>query len=509
MQLRPYQSKGVQDVRLKLAHNRAVMRQLATGGGKTAEFSKITDLANEKQSRVWVIAPRDQLLKQASNHLHAIGVKHGQITAKRNESRAFDVHVVSLQTIQRRIKNDRIINWPDLAIFDEAHLNLDAQLRISAYFPPHVKIIGYTATPERLDGRGLSELYGDIVYGPSIRELVRQGHLCDVNYLSPHLEGLELLKKTGIDYDEMQLEDLLERRKVYGSAIAHYRQYADKKPALAFCRSIKAAKETAERFSEAGYNSEFVSGKMSYKEQHTILEALRDGKIHVLANCDLATYGVDVPRAEVAIMLRPTLSYALFMQMIGRVLRRYESPNGLYVKTEGIILDHVNNFDIHGHPLDDHDWNFTGDRKRRTKRDPEESGYKRCSECFKVYEGPVCPLCGHENETRGRPDLVEVDAELIKREPRKMADRPYSERVEYAGRVTEAREARNIEEMLTIAKELKNQPMWVYWELSRGLETVDSDLLKEIALIKKYKPGWVRMQIENVERRLGNEHKHD
>jgi len=502
MQLRPYQAQGVQEVKEKLRYNRAVVRQLATGGGKTPEFSKVTDMATEKQSRVWLIAPRDQLLKQASNHLYEIGVKHGQITAKKNESRAFQVHVVSLQTIQKRIKNERVINWPDLAIFDEAHLNLDAQLRISLEFPSHVKIIGYTATPERLDGRGLSELYGDIVYGPPIKELIQGGHLCDVNYLSPHLEGLESLKKSGMDYNELQLEDLLERRKVYGSAIAHYRQYADKKPALAFCRSIKAAKETAERFGEAGYNSEYISGKMSYKEQHTILDALRDGKIHVLANCDLATYGVDVPRAEVAIMLRPTLSYALFMQMIGRVLRRYESPNGLYVKTEGIILDHVNNFDNHGHPLDQHEWNFTGERKRKKGEEEDESPYKRCEECFKVFEGLTCPNCGHENEVRGRSELLEVDAELIKREPKKMGERPVEQRIEYAGRVAEARESRNVAEMLTLAVELDNRIMWVYWELSREEKVVNVELLKEIAFIKEYKPGWVRMQIENVERKL-------
>jgi len=197
MPLRKYQQDQVDGARKVLARARSVLLQAPTGSGKTVQFSDITARTTKNGHCTWIIVPRNELLKQASDHLAKHKVPHGLISAQSRESRAYKVHVVSKDTLIRRY--DKIKNWPDLMIMDEAHLYLDRQIEIASHLPEHTKIIGYTATPERLDGRGLSTasggLYDEIVYGPSIAELIEMGYLSNMRYFCPPMEGLEELHR--------------------------------------------------------------------------------------------------------------------------------------------------------------------------------------------------------------------------------------------------------------------------------------------------------------------------
>ena len=136
--------------------------------------------------------------------------------------------------------------------------------------------------------------------------------------------GVEKLHKRGTEYKPDELDALLEERAVYGDAVDHYRRHADGKPALVYCRNIEAADKTASVFSSAGYKFENIDGTMTYKRRETLLNGLKYGDIQGLTSCELITYGLDVPRVECVIMLRPTLSRALYCQMIGRGLRPSE-----------------------------------------------------------------------------------------------------------------------------------------------------------------------------------------
>ena len=172
----------------------------------------------------------------------------------------------------RRI--ERVKSWPDLLIFDEAHLYYDAQLAIierAANQKGGLRVIGITATPERLDGRGLSTHAGGPYevahFGPSIPWLVDRGFLSPLRYFAPPIAGLESIHRRGTEYDANELEALLEKRKVYGDVVRYYekygsvakpsislpdnptartnQQYHRGRPALIFCRSVKSAYETA------------------------------------------------------------------------------------------------------------------------------------------------------------------------------------------------------------------------------------------------------------------------
>ncbi len=494
MRLRPYQQTAINETKSILARYKAAMLQLLTGLGKTFVFANITEMARSKDKRVWIIVPRNELLRQSSDTLRAMKIPHGIINAKSNESRAYEVHVASKDTLTRRIKADKIKNWPDLIVFDEAHLNLDAQIRIAEAAPEKTKIIGVTATPERLDGRGLSELYGDISYGPSMQWAIENGYLSNFKYFCPPTEGIDKLHRKGTDYDQKELQELLERKRIFGSAIQHYKQYADKKPCLVFCRSVAAAEDTALRFQAAGYKFLSIDGKMTYEERKKRIEALRNGEIHGLTSCELITYGLDVPVVGCVIMLRPTLSRTLFFQMIGRGLR--PSPG----KEFCIILDHVNNLLEHGHPIDEHEWNFHGTEKSKKKKGDDIAMASLCPNCFMYFKGDRCDNCNAEKEVKVGKGLVEVEGRLVEIQgPVKLADRPPEEKTEISARIKAFVEARDIKGLLEVADDLGYKPLWVHRQLVDEGQ-VNVDILKEIAQIKGYKSGWVKLHLKGFRR---------
>lgn len=504
--LRPYQQKLFEDVRVAFRGKRSVLMQLPTGGGKTYIFAKMTESALKLGRQIWIVVPRNELLQQASDTLVNINVPHGKIAAGINESLAYKVHVVSKDTLIRRY--DKIKRQPNLMIIDEAHLALDRYLEIANRFS-NSRILGVTATPERLDGRGLSELYESIVLGPTLPELIELNYLTTVEYYSPPIQGLEEIKRRGTEYSPEELDGLLRRRKIYGRAIDHYRRHAENKPCLVYCRGVKAADEIADKFTNAGYRFENIDGTMRYAKRKALIDALKSGKIHGLTSCDLITYGLDVPRVECIIMLRPTLSRTLYLQMVGRGLRPY---NG---KEKCIVLDHVGNLREHGHPLAHYDWNFEGAEKRRKSKKPDVAHLRLCPEIDYLYcEKPTCTGCPHNKNGKGRRNLEELEGNLEKIEsPVKLSDRPFDEQRKYVDKIgsliDDFKESElvgkiapgPIGDMLSIANALGRNPMWVYHELTRDRKSVNIPLLHEIARQKSYKAGWVYFQIKNLRER--------
>lgn len=507
MILRPYQKELYQKVRESFRRNRSVFMQLHCGGGKTAIFSHMAASAKERGRRVWICLPRKELLDQASKTLSALGVPHGRIDAKTQESAAFSLHLVSSNTLIRRW--DKIKKPPDFIIIDEGHLYFDRQVEIFDRYPGS-KILAVSASPERLDGRGLGDLYGDLVEGPSMAWMVEDGYLVPFRYFAPPINGLDKVKRRGYEYDETDLAALLEARKVYGDAVSKYKQHADGKPALVFARSIKEAEKVAYKFETAGYNFLPISSETKGAERTRLIEALRDREIDGLVNCEVAVYGLDVPSIECLIMLRPTTSRALYTQMIGRGSRTSAG------KTECTVIDHVGLYQEFGHPLTPHGWNFTGTKKRKRAPDPNAS-LRLCPETFMYCTKPACTDCG--NNKTGRKSRAEeiVDCEL--REvpaPVELKNRAPEIRREFQDRLDAAiaagREAYlenpkkirpgPIGDMIRIGRQLGMNPMWVYWKLAAESKVVQVSLLHEIARQCDYKPGWAWWQKKDIETRL-------
>jgi DNA repair protein RadD len=219
--------------------------------------------------------------------------------------------------------------------------------------------LGVTATPARLDGKGLGIAVGGIfdalVPGPSIRELVELGFLSPARVFVPEsLIDLRGVRTRGGDFVAGDLAKRVDKHSVSGDAVEHYRLRADHQPAIAFGCTVDHCEHIAERFRDAGYRSQCVHGDLKTKDRDRMIAGLGTGEIEVLTSCDLISEGLDVPAVGAVILLRPTKSLVLFMQQVGRGMRT--APG----KTALIINDHAGNTLRHGLPDQERIWTLDG-----------------------------------------------------------------------------------------------------------------------------------------------------
>jgi len=362
---------------------RAPLLVLPTGGGKTIIFSAIAHSAASRGRRVLILVHRRELIHQTSSKLAWVGLEHGIIAAGMPATDA-PVQVASVQTLARRLSR---IDWqPGLIIIDEAHHATAGQwARILDHWPNTYRL-GVTATPCRLDGRGLGAAFDAMVLGPSVADLTSAGFLSPARiYAPPVVADLQGIRSRGGDYANDQAAAAMDRPTVTGDAISHYQRLAASQQAIAFCCNVKHAVSVCDAFKTAGISAELLLGNTPDREQ--VVADFATHRIRVLVTVDVVSEGFDVPAASCAILLRPTQSLGLYLQQVGRVLRPASG------KEHAVILDHVGNVNRHGFPDDPRDWSLD-DRMRRSKGTPAPS-VRTCPECFAAFKPqPQCPICG-------------------------------------------------------------------------------------------------------------------
>ncbi len=412
-QLRPYQQTGVNQIRVAYSSGfHAPLYTLPTGGGKTILYAFITESAAAKGNRVLILEHRQELITQASDKLSEIGVSHG-IIAPGHSMTGDPVQVASVQTLVKRL--DRMPEQ-DLIIIDEAHHSTAGSWsKILKHFST-AKILGVTATPARLDGKGLGQhcggFFDTLIEGPSVRWLIDNGFLCQpVVYAPPTDFNTEGIRTIAGDFDKKEVNHRIDKPKITGCAIEHYQRLCPGVPALVFCASIKHAEHVLQQAREAGIASEIIDGTLSRQVRKHRIDALASGALQWLVTVDVVSEGTDIPVVGAAILLRPTKSLGLYLQQVGRALRIYPG------KTEAIILDHVGNCWRHGMPDDVRHWTLDGYRqKRRGKNAPgPDVKISMCKYCYAVFSaGAVkCPLCGIPVQVNGR-EYKQVDGQLQK-----------------------------------------------------------------------------------------------
>lgn len=418
--LRSYQSDGVGLVRAKfLSGNRRVIYCLPTGGGKTPIFTHIAEQSSKKGKRVIILVHRQELLLQCSRHLTALGVPHGRVAPGHSMTRDH-IQVASVQALVRRL--DKYAS-PDLIIIDEAHHATAGSWRKVISHWEKSFVLGVTATPTRTDGQGLGitsgGVFDSLILGPSVGDLIAMGYLTEPIVYAPKTDlDLSGLRSRMGDYEKEELVKRVDKPKITGSAVEHYRKLCNGVPAIAFCASVEHAKHVAADFSSSGYRAKSLDGKMGDLERKQIIEDLGAGKIDILTSCEIVSEGTDIPVVGAAILLRPTQSTGLYLQQVGRALRPYPG------KSKTIILDHAGNVLRHGLPDDDREWTLEGVKKKKKKSDEgPDIQIRQCPKCYVVHRpAPVCPTCGHVYEIKARK-VEEEDGELVKFDAEKLKKR--------------------------------------------------------------------------------------
>jgi DNA repair protein RadD len=398
MNLRPYQQQLVTEIRgqYQLGH-RSVLAVLPTGGGKTVCFSYIAQAASIKGNRVLILVHRAELLDQASR---AMPVPHGIIAANRGMDLSHAVQVASVQTVARRL---HLLprDFFQLIVVDEAHHTSAGTWDKTIQHFHAAKLLGVTATPIRGDGRGLGGHYQVMVEGPTAQQLTDDGYLAPAKVLAPPgFDSAGLRKRMG-DFDTKDAEQRVGT--IMGDCVGHYRKHLDGQTAIAFCCSVAHAEATARLFQSAGIAAASIDGTMSNERRRDLLSELGTGRLRVLTSCALIGEGVDVPSVGGCILLRPTASVGLHLQMIGRCLRPQDGKRA-------VVLDHVGNTLRLGHHLEPREWSLDGGAKRDREQAPS---VKVCPQCFATSpsQAQVCSDCGHVFRAEVR-ELKVVDGEL-------------------------------------------------------------------------------------------------
>lgn len=402
---RPYQERAIKAIRAAFANGfKAPLLVMPTGAGKTACFSLIAESAARRLRRVLILVHRIELVDQVVAALEQVGVAPDVIAAQCARKKINRVvTVASVQTLLRRL-TDYV--EPTLIILDEGHHcaqgnSWDQVFR--AY--PHAKKLGVTATPLRLDGRGLAHSFDHLIVGPSTQELIDMGYLAPPRVFAPPTVDTSGLHKRAGEFRLEETNALMDVPTIHGDALSHYRKHVDGKRALVFCTSVEHAHHIAEHFRKGGYQAAALCGGTDRQVRRMVVDDFRDGKIQVLSSCDLFSEGFDCPGAEVGIMLRPTASLGLWLQQCGRILR--PAPG----KKHATILDHVGNCIRHGLPNEPREWELTSDVIKKKKSVAQN---RICTSCWCANPpgAKVCLDCGVPFPIAERDPIEEREGEL-------------------------------------------------------------------------------------------------
>lgn len=404
-----HQIKMIDECRQAMLNgHKSILLQLPTGGGKSIVAAEFIRRSLIKDKKSLFIVPRRELVRQMDVTFNNFGISHSFVCAGHSFNPFSNVHVGTVGSLPKRIDK---VN-PDIVFVDEAHI-CGGQLEgiIDHYKSKGSWIIGMSATPKRLDGKGLGRYYSHMVKGPSLGWLIKNGYLSKYVLFAP--DDPQLTHKDFIRKGE--LEDRMEKDRVLvGNAINHYKKYAIGKLAIVYTMSRKHSEIIVEQAKLSGIRAMAVDGNTPDAERKRIIKMFAMRELDWIVNCELFTYGFDLSSAanmdvtvECIIDLQPTESLSKQWQKNGRGMRKKDYP--------ALLFDHSGNMKRLGYmPHADIPWTLNDDDKKSRSASERTIQVMQCEFChFCAKPFNICPnpLCGRQRTIKNRT-VDEIEGEL-------------------------------------------------------------------------------------------------
>jgi superfamily II DNA or RNA helicase len=450
-QLRGYQQELITKIRQSLAsgHHHIIV-QSPPRTGKTVVMAEIARRTTDKGNRACFIIHRKEVLDQAKATFQEQGV---------------DPDLLEAGMVQSLTRHVDAMQAPEVILIDEAHHALAKSYKRILEAFPQAYVLLFTATPVRTGRNQLDQIADDIIVGKSIKELTEQGFLAPFKYYAAKdkdVDDQKLRRSSTGDYVTASIEEAVSH-KIYSHTVDEYLDKAGGKQAVVYTYSVEAANHLAREFNARGITAEAIDATTPAQVRDTAVQKFRDQQLKVLVNVNLFTEGIDLPNVDCVIMVRPTMSLALYMQFSMRCLNPRPGKTA-------VIIDQVGNWERFGLPNTDRDWEALAKSKASPAKSLKRGGVQviQCPDCFGVVEKSevednACPLCEY--------------SPLVKK-------RGYSEQ---KAELTEIRES---DQLKRIKKIISDQVM-----LNVSTKRVDQLQSREefqaYAKLHGYKPGWV------------------
>ena len=384
-----------------------------TGAGKTIMLSALVGERHKKGKRILVIQHRDELVKQNKEKFERVNpyittsIVNG--TVKHWDGDA----VFSMIQTMSRDRNLRDRPLFDMVVIDEGH---------HAAAPTYTKVIeavredndkaeivGFTATPNRGDGKGLRSVFNNCAHQIELATLIREGFLVRPKSYVIDLgvgDQLDKVTKRGKEYDMQEVASIMDRQVINNRIVDEWKEKAGGRKTVVFCSTVAHAAHVCDAFVTAGIKSNYVTGETDKDERAAMLYDLEFGDTQVIVNVAVLTEGFDAPPVSCIVLTRPCSQKGTMVQMIGRGLRILDPelyPN--IIKTDCIVMDFGTSIITHGGldesaNLDGVDKSVGGDAPTKV-----------CPDCGSEVSANtrVCPICEHEFERKVKDALDEFE----------------------------------------------------------------------------------------------------
>ena len=398
--LRDYQQDLLEQAVAGLIPGKArLMLQLPTGGGKThIAGALLRRWLHDERKAVW-LTHRQELADQTCGMLADAGVTAISLKTWESGNDAPSVPngvvILMAQTVGRR--TNRMQVWgrygrDDLLVIDEAHhATADGWERAIDQWPGQV--IGLTATPWRLSkAEGFDHLFEELLHGPQVSQLQADGWLCWSRVLMPRPE--EIIRGGTIntvgEYSESGIKQANQDRPdvMTAGALRFWQLHAAERQTIVYAISQEHARNLTAVFNEAGIPTAVMLGDTLPLDRAEAVKTFGNGSLRVLVNVAVATEGFDLPDASCVVITRPTMSLALYLQMVGRGLRPKANDGNC------LILDLAGNAELHGLPEQNRHWSL----EPRGSSPGGEAPVIHCEEC-----SAVSPAASHDCVNCGEP----------------------------------------------------------------------------------------------------------
>jgi len=424
MILRPYQEVAVSDACNALDKHGNTLIVAPTGAGKTIMLSALVGKRHEKGRRILVIQHRDELVSQNKAKFEKVNpyittsIVNG--TVKHWDGEA----VFSMVQTMSRDRNLRDRPMFDMVVVDEGHHAAAPTYMkvINAVLEDNdsAEIVGFTATPNRGDGKGLRSVFNNCAHQIELATLIREGFLVRPKSFVIDLgvgEQLDNVTKRGKEYDMEEVAAIMDRQVINDRIVSEWTEKASGRKTVVFCSTVSHAEHVCDSFINSGVKANFVTGETDKDERAQMLHDLEFGDLQVIVNVAVLTEGFDAPPVSCVILTRPCSQKGTMVQMIGRGLRILDPelyPNT--VKTDCIVMDFGTSIITHG-GLDE-----TANLDGAHKSEGGEAPTKICPDCGSEVSANtrICPICEHEFQKKVKEALdsfVMTEYDMMKLSP--------------------------------------------------------------------------------------------